>query len=138
MIDCELFAENFSIYKFKSKTKLSIGINLNHYLKMLKSIKKKDSIILFIDEQNLGELVIKVFTRENNRVTTSYIKIQSIQNLDIELPIGYEKSIIVQSNEYQNMCKDMANISTYINIYAQQFSIKFSSDASLKRLSSNH
>ena len=125
LIDCELFAENFSIYKFKSKTKLSIGINLNHYHKMLKSIKKKDSIILFIDEQNLGDLGIKVIPRENNRVTTSYIKIQSVQNLDIELPDGYGKPIIVPSNEYQKMCKDMSNIGNTIRVLSKNFYIKF-------------
>ena len=48
LIDFHLKADNFSLYKFKPENKLFIGINLNHFHKMLKSVKKKDSIILFI------------------------------------------------------------------------------------------
>ena len=125
LLDAELYAENFSIYKFKPRNKLSIGINLNHYHKMLKSIKKKDSIILFIEEETPGDLGIRVVPRENNRVTTSFIKIQNVQNLDIELPDGYLKPIIVPSNEYQKMCKDMNNIGNTIAVKSQGFFIKF-------------
>ena len=71
---------------------------------------------------NLG---IKVIPKENNRITTSYIKVQSIQNLDIEIPTGYNKSIIVTSSEYQKMCKDINNISSTINIRSKNFQIKF-------------
>ena len=82
MIDLFLDAENFSIYKFKSDHSLYLGINLSHFHKMLRSIKKKDSLILFIKEDAPNNLGIKVIPKENNRITTSYIKVQSIQNLD--------------------------------------------------------
>jgi proliferating cell nuclear antigen len=129
LVDIQLDASKFSIYKFKSEKKF-LGLNLSYFYKMLKSIKKKDSIVLFINDDKEDMLGIKVIPPENNRITISYIKIQSIQNLDIELPTGYNHSIIVQSSEYQKMCKDMANISTYINIYAKKFHIKFSGNAS--------
>ena len=48
---------------------------------MLKSIKKKDSIVLFIDDDKDDMLGIKVIPPENNRITVSYIKIQSIQRI---------------------------------------------------------
>ena len=129
LVDIQLDASKFSIYKFKTEKKF-LGLNLSYFYKMLKSIKKKDSIVLFINDDKEDMLGIKVIPPENNRITVSYIKIQSIQNLDIELPIGYKHSINVQSSEYQKMCKDMANISTYINIYAKKFHIKFSGNAS--------
>ena len=128
LIDLDLNADNFSIYKFKGET-MTIGVNLNHLHKMLKSIKKKDSIILFIRQDNVNDLGIKVLPKENNRVTTSYIKIQSIQNMDIQLPDGYSKPIIIPSNEYQKMCKDMNNISGMINVIAKGFYIKFNCNA---------
>jgi hypothetical protein len=41
------------MYKYTAQTpKIYMGINLNHFHKMLKSIKKKDSIVLFIDAAN--------------------------------------------------------------------------------------
>jgi len=129
LVDLSMDATKFSIYKFKGEKKF-LGLNLNYFYKMLKSIKKKDSVVLFIEEGKEDVLGIKVIPPENTRITISYIKIQSIQNLDIELPKGYNHSIIVQSSEYQKMCKDMVNISPYINIYAKKFHIKFSSNAS--------
>jgi len=130
LIDTYLGSVNFQIYKYTAKEpKLYMGINLNHFHKMLKSIKKKDSIILFIDEANPTDLGIQVLPKENNRVTTSYIKIQQIQHLDIELPEGYTRPIIVPANEYQKMCKEMNNISQTIQVTAEEYKIKFLCDA---------
>ena len=39
LVDLDLFSDNFSRYKFKNETKLCLGLNLNHFHKMLKSIK---------------------------------------------------------------------------------------------------
>ena len=128
LIDLKLKAENFLIYKFTSK-KMFLGINLNHWHKMLKSIKKKDSIELFIDDTSLTDLGIKVIPKENNRVTTSFVKIQSIQNLDIDIPTGYGKPIIISSSEYQKIVKDMGNIGNTMKVISKNFSIEFSCNA---------
>ena len=124
-----LDAENFQIYKFKPVNSLYLGLNLSHFYKMIKSIKKKDSIILFIKSESPNDLGIKVIPKENNRVTTSYIKIQNIQNLDVTVPTDYKNPIIVPSNEYQKMCKDMAVISQEVVVKAKKYSIHFFGDA---------
>jgi proliferating cell nuclear antigen len=125
LIQVSLESENFTLYKFKSKEKLFLGINLNHFHKMLKSIKKKDSMCLFINDESPTDLGIKVIPKENNRITTSFVKIQGIQTIDIDIPEGYGKPIIVTSSEYQKMCKDMAHIGSNINIVSRNFHIKF-------------
>ena len=125
----KLDSENFQIYKFKPSNSLYLGLNLNHFYKMIKSIKKKDAIILFIREEAPTDLGIKVIPKENNRITTSYIKIQNIQNLDITVPTNYSNPIIVPSNEYQKMCKDMAAISQEVRVRARKSCIRFFGDA---------
>ena len=125
LIDIHLSSDKFSIYKCK-QVKRFIGINLNHLHKMLKSIKKKDSVILFIKEDSEDDLGIQVIPKEGNRVTTSTIKIQNIQHLDIAVPEDYEKPVIVPSNEYQKMCKDMSNIGGEVSVFSKGFYIKFS------------
>jgi proliferating cell nuclear antigen PCNA len=125
LIQVSLESENFTLYKFKSKDKLYLGINLNHFHKMLKSIKKKDSMQLFINDDAPNDLGIKVIPKENNRITTSFVTIQEIQTIDIDVPDGYGKPIIVPSSEYQKMCKDMAHIGSMINVVARNFHIKF-------------
>jgi proliferating cell nuclear antigen PCNA len=129
LIDLKLFANKLSTYKFNSK-KMFLGINLNHFHKMLKSIKKKDSIELFIDDASPNDLGIRVIPKENTRVTTSFVTIQSIQNLDIAIPSGYGKPIIVSSTEYQKMVKDMANIGgNTMKVFSKGSYIEFSTNS---------
>lgn len=129
LIDLDMNADNFTIYKYKLDFTTYLGINLQHFHKMLKSIKKKDSIQFYIDDASPNDLGIKVIPEKNNRITTSFIKIQKMQNLDIDLPEGYGKPVIVPSGEFQKMCKGLTHISDSTHITSQGFLIRFSSDA---------
>lgn len=130
LVDLTLISDNFSVYKLRNDEKICMGINLNHFHKMLKSIKKKDSLQLFIDKDNITDLYIKTIPKENTRITTSGIKIQTIQNLKIDIPTGYRKPVIVPSSEFQKMCKDLSNIgSSIINVIVKKFHIEFIADA---------
>jgi len=103
---------------------------------MLKSIKKKDWLELYIKSDNLTELSIKTIPKENTRITISGIKIQSIQNINIDIPENYRKPIIVQSSEFQKMCKDLNSIgSTNITVISYNYQITFiaNADGILKR-----
>jgi proliferating cell nuclear antigen PCNA len=127
LIDLELQASNFIQYKFKGNDDtISIGLNFTHFHKMVKNIKKKDSVVLFIEDDKQSELGIKVIPKEKNRVTTSYVKIQNLQSLDIELPTGYNNSIIIPSNEYVKMIKDLNNMGgNIITVTSNSNIIKF-------------
>ena len=125
LINLNLSAENFITYRFNTH-KMYIGINLNHFHRMLKSIKKKDSIELFIDDESITDLGIKVIPKENNRVTTSFVKIQSIQNLEIDIPETTTKPITVSSSELQKMLKDFGSIGNTLTVNSRNFKIKFS------------
>ena len=129
LILLNLEADHFNVYKYKKDTKMYLGINLTHFHKMLKSIKKKDSVEFCIDDAHPNDLRIKVIPKENNRVTTSYVKIQSVQTLDIDIPEGYGKPVLVPSGEYQKMIKGMVHISNLIQIKARGFQIRFICDA---------
>jgi proliferating cell nuclear antigen PCNA len=130
LIDIELLSENFSQYKFKSQNNLSIGLNFTHFHKMVKNIKKKDSVVLFIEEGKETELGIKVIPKEKNRITTSFVKIQNLQSLDVEIPEGYENAVIIPSNEYVKMIKDLSNMGgNVIKVTSNSSIIKFSCNA---------
>jgi hypothetical protein len=58
-------------------------------------------------------------------VTKAFVKIQNIQNLEIALPEAYDHSILVASNEFSKMCKDMFSMSTAISITTQKYCIGF-------------
>lgn len=128
LIDLEMKRDNFHFFKYKGDKKMYIGINLSHFHKMLKTIKKRDSIELFIDDESPTDFGIKVIPKENNRVTASFVKIQCTQNIDMEMPTGYDNPIIIPSGEFQKMCKGMTSISNTINVSSKNFMIKFSCD----------
>tara|TARA_B100000131_G_C18039195_1_gene581725 strand:- start:109 stop:897 length:789 start_codon:yes stop_codon:yes gene_type:complete len=125
LLDINLDANNFQVYKYKYNANKMIGINLNHFYKMLKSVKKKDTVELFILNNNSNDLGIKIIPKDNTRVTTSYIKIQNIQNINIDIPFTYKKPIIIPSNDYQKMIKDMISIGNIIKIESYKNIIKF-------------
>jgi len=128
LIDLTLHADNFNLYHFSPHIEngvLNIGLNLNHFYKMLKSIKKRDQLFLFIQENNVSDLGIHIVPRDQSRVTKAFVKIQNIQNLEIALPEAYDHSILVASNEFSKMCKDMFSMSTSISITTQKYCIGF-------------
>lgn len=125
LLDIKLDANNFQIYKFKYTSKKMIGLNLQHLHKMLKSIKKKDTVEIFIknaDDNNFG---IRIIPKDNTRVTTSYIKIQNIQNINVQLEQQYTKPIIILSSDFQKMIKDMVTIGNTIEIASTTHSMNF-------------
>ena len=123
LINLVLHPQNFNIYKIQDQ--LTHGFNHNHIYRMLKTIKKKDTVSLFIDKDKHLDLGIEIVPKEKNRTTTSYIKLQSIQSYQIELPSGYGKPILIPSGEYQKMIKDMNNMANTVKIINMGTQIKF-------------
>jgi proliferating cell nuclear antigen PCNA len=133
LIDVKLSSDKFSSFKYnQSKDKqLSIGLNLSHFYKMLKNIKKKDSLALFIEENKEDVLGIRVIPKEKNRITTSFVKIQNLQSLDIDIPESYNKPVNIPSNEYIKMIKDLNNMGgSMITISSCIGFLKFNCDTS--------
>lgn len=137
MMNIKLSACEFNFFSFKGNEDINIGMNSNHFFKMLKSIKKKDSVELFIDKDIKNVLNIKTIPKDKNRETISSINIQQVQNLDINYPSEYKSSIIIPSVDFQKMLKDLNMIgSDKIEINVKKGVINFTanSDGILKRV----
>jgi proliferating cell nuclear antigen PCNA len=128
LVDLGLSANNFHAYKCVSG-KQYIGLSLNSFGKMLRSVKKKDGILLFIDDEVTPlRFGVRVSSKDNLRVTTSYITIQMVQEIDIELPPIDNKPIVIMSSDFSKMVKDMNIIGNVVNITSANNQIKFSSN----------
>ncbi len=118
MVHLDLKKDKFSSYT--SKKNISVGINLQHLYKMLKSIKKKDHIALSIPaDKDKNVLSISTSQIENGPQVKSAIKIQKLQKLDIDIPSGYGHPIIIPSANFQKLCKDMNGIHKDITIISK-------------------
>lgn len=127
LFDVNLEAIRFHTYKyFHDLPILYIGINMNHLNKLLRSIKKKDSLHLFINDQDHTNLGIEIIPKDKSPpITTSFIKIQNIQNLEIMLPNGYEHHLLISSSGFSKMCKDMITISNTMMINMYNHHVRF-------------
>jgi proliferating cell nuclear antigen PCNA len=125
----DLHLKNDSFLEYRCCKKQLIGVNVVHLYRMLKSIKKKDSVTLFIDKEKEDYLGVTVEHPENKRRTTSYIKFQKVQYVKMILPGGYGEPNVIKSNEYQKLCKDLSSIGKIVKVYSNGPSyIKFSCD----------
>lgn len=119
-MDGELFDEYYC------SEAINVGINLQHLYKMLKSIKKKDIITLFIDENDKDTLGITTIQSDTGQPSTSRVKIQKLSQVETEIYTGYGHPVHIQTGTYQKMCKDMQSISNKITIYSKGSYLSFS------------
>lgn len=105
---------------------IHVGINLQHLYKMLKSIKKKDSVMLFINKNTPGLLGITTIQADTGQPVTSHIKIQKLAQVATSIPENYGHPIHIPTSTFQKMCKDMQSISSKIKVYAKGNHLRFS------------
>jgi proliferating cell nuclear antigen len=124
LIDITLKSNHFNI--FETEEEITVGINLIHFYRLVKSIKKRDMIMLSINKSAPNDLIITVFPKDNNSIVESMIRIQPIQQIIPKLPSGYSSPIIVPSPDYQRTIKDMDNIGEAVTIAMKRHSLSIS------------
>jgi len=108
---------------------MNIGINLQQLYKMIKSIKKKDSLTLYITLDRPNKLSIKriASTGANRKPDISHINIQGLQSIVTGFPSGYGKPHVVSTTDFQKAVKEMAALSKTIDIQSneRQLTLRF-------------
>jgi hypothetical protein len=98
LVDVQMPRTSFPL--FKCSKPIYFGINATHFYRLLRPIKKKDTVFLFIREKlpmQLG-ICVEQGDKPGDRVTT-YIQINYIQPDEIELPEGYNDNPIVETSK---------------------------------------
>ena len=128
LIDIWLNHEKFDLFEMVTPEPIFMGINLNHLYRMLKSIKKKDSLSIYMEMRHPDKLFLEVSPKDQNRVSISSVYVHSAQNVEIALPADYGSPISVSSSEFQCAIKDLVNINdtVAVSIRAKSLSIKSS------------
>ena len=94
---------------------------------MLKSIKKKDTLTLFIDEDNPLNLGIEIHQSGDNNSTKSYVRITQVHPVQYDPLEGYEDPIITTSKEFAKL-KQLNKISKTLIVTARKQWIEFFCD----------
>lgn len=128
LVNLELGAHNFNMFEVKHP--LYVGVNLSHLYKILKSIKKKESLMMFIDEKDPQSLQIVVHSQDRSHQSHSTVQIQPVQKISVNLPGPYSNPVIVSSGEYQRTLKDMNNINnSVLRVRLQKYCLHLSNKA---------
>lgn len=125
LFNMKLLSINFEIYTFNYTKTKNIGLNLTYLHKMLKTIKKKDKLELFIKADNETNFGIRVTPNDNSRVTTSYITIHNLQNIDIKAPQIDTKPTLISASDFQKTMKEMNSIGPLLEVMKTQHTITF-------------
>jgi|694.fasta_scaffold77276_6 hypothetical protein len=126
LIELSLLKENFG-NNFKLARPLNFIVNSVHLYKMLKSIKKKDTITLFISEAEPLKLGICVEQENEDNQITTFIRINNCQPEILDPLVGYGDPIIMNNKEFQKM-KNLHNIDKKLNVTSKPGYIRFFCD----------
>lgn len=124
LFDTDFSRNNFKLYRCTEE--IVFSINMKHFQKMLRNVKKKDSILLFIEKKHQDRLCIAIrpcgsTSGQNARLETVYVTITRDQQMEppVALPeiwidpsnkqkyqiYGYP--MVVDANEFQKVKKLM-------------------------------
>lgn len=97
------------------KKNSSLAVDLKQFHKLLKNVKKKDSLALFLIPSRVNNLGIKIIPNvgQNNSqmIEKNFIGIKTITKQITKIPKGYRIPIVIPSSVYQKMCKKIATVS---------------------------
>jgi len=143
LFDIEFPRNSFAVYECRKEFEFSV--NLKHFQKMVRNVKKKDSIILFIEKGKKDKLGIVIkpsgaTSGRNTRLETVYIAITDAEpELEDDLPEKhidangnevdvYGYPMIIEASDFQKL-KKMASVGKIVSVEMQQNNyISFYSD----------
>lgn len=115
LVHLKLDASKFE--HFYCKSKLVIGVNMLNLYKLIRTINSNDTLTLFIETDDLNHLGIKIENGDKNTRTTYKLNLLDLDNPRIMInPADFNYEIMLQSNDFQKICRDMYNIAEVVEI----------------------
>jgi proliferating cell nuclear antigen len=115
LVHLKLEAAKFELYHCDSKT--CIGVNMINFHKLIKTINNNDTLTLYIDNDDLNHMSIKIENSEKGSKTTYKLNLMDLDNQKITVdPAEFSSIITLPSSDFQKICRDMHNIAEYMEI----------------------
>jgi len=115
LVHLKLSSDKFEHYSCNRH--ISIGINMLNLYKIIKTVNNNDILTLFVNENNLNHLGIKIENMEKNTKTTYFLNLLDLNNEQFDIPeVEFNSVITLPSNDFQKLIRDMNNIADYVEI----------------------
>ena len=116
LIHLRLDAINFDYYSCLKK-KLTIGVNMGNLFKLIKTMNNTDTLTLFMDDDDMNKLGIRIENAEKNYVSTFKLNLMDIDEYEIHIPPTEFTSVInMPAQEFHKICRDLNPIADYVEI----------------------
>jgi len=113
LVDFELLADNFEEYECPEP--VVAGVNISNMFKLLKTISTTDTLTLEITNRDIMKIKIENPAKKTN--TKFELKLLDIDEDHIQVPqIPLDVCTVMQSIDFQRICRDMNNLSNEITI----------------------
>lgn len=124
LVHLKLDADKFEY--FHCNRKVTIGINMINFHKLIKTINSNDTLTLFLDD-NINHLGIRIENVEKNTRTTYQLNLLEMdkENLFIN-PVDFNLMITMPSSDFQKICRDMKNLADFVEIRSINSQLVFS------------
>lgn len=115
LVHLKLHADKFEYYDCKKP--ISIGINMLNFYKIIKTINNNDILSLFIYEDDVNHLGVKLENVDKNTRTTYKINLLDLHNQNYEIPeVTFNSVVTLPSSDFQKITRDMNNLAEYVEI----------------------
>ena len=115
LVHLRLHADKFETYMCAHK--LVIGVNMLHLHKLTKTINSNDVLTLFMYDNDVNHLGIRIENTEKNTRTTYMLNLLDLDNQRITIePTEFSSVITLPSTDFQKLCRDMFNLSDVLEI----------------------
>ena len=125
LVHLKLDGINFDYYEC-SKDKINIGVNMTYLFKLIKTINNNDILTLFLDDNDINKLGIKIENAEKNYVSTYKLNLMDLdKNIYNIPPTEFTTVISMSTQEFHKICKDLSIIADTVEIKSYQKKLIF-------------
>jgi proliferating cell nuclear antigen len=109
LVHLKLHAEKFEVYHCAYRQ--IKGVDMIKLFKLIKSMTNNDTFTLYIDDERINELGIKIENGEKNECTKYTLKLMDLNETLIGVPSEeFKSSIIMPSSDFQSICRNMSYV----------------------------
>ena len=104
-----LLRDNFNEYHCEFENNC-IGLNSEHTQDQTYSVKRKQTVVMYIEKSSPEKFMIKIIPQINGdqRCKVGFVIIQKVQNKDIAIEDRYNNPILIEPIDFQRVCKDIS------------------------------
>jgi proliferating cell nuclear antigen len=115
LVHLKLDADRFEYYYCPNK--ISIGVNMLYMHKLIKTVHNNDMLTLFMEDNDINHLGIKIENSDKNTKSVFRLNLLDLDNPGISIdPTEFSSVITLPSSDFQKICRDMSNISEFVEI----------------------